>query len=209
MVTARRKEREKEKRRNDIINAAEKLFFSRGYENVTMDDIAKETELARGTLYLYFKNKEDIYVSVAIRAAKIVNQVFKECYPREKIGILKLRSLIQAYYKFYKDYPGYYAAYYHSGMFGQADSPGLEELRKIRMDSFNIVVDSVRLGMKDGTVRKDINPVGSTLVMLFSTNNVINLAPVAHIYMKTYGIGQDGLFDITLDMMIRSIENVK
>ncbi len=61
MSTADRREREKEKRRNDIIDVAEKLIFSKGYENVTMDDIARETELARGTLYLYFKNKDGAY----------------------------------------------------------------------------------------------------------------------------------------------------
>lgn len=41
MSIAARKELEKEKRRNDILNAAEKLFFSEGYENVTLKDISK------------------------------------------------------------------------------------------------------------------------------------------------------------------------
>ncbi len=40
MALADRKEREKEQRQRDIINAAEKLFFSRGYDNVSMNDIA-------------------------------------------------------------------------------------------------------------------------------------------------------------------------
>ena len=56
MVTARRKEREKEQRRNEIVDAAEKLFFEKGYEGVSMDDVARDAELAKGTLYLYFKN---------------------------------------------------------------------------------------------------------------------------------------------------------
>lgn len=75
---ADRKEREKERRRGEITDAAEKLIFSRGYENVTMDNIARETELARGTLYLYFKNKDDIYIAIAIRGSKILNKMFRE-----------------------------------------------------------------------------------------------------------------------------------
>ena len=66
MSKAERKEREREMRRNDIIDAAEKLFFSRGYENVTMDDLAKELEMSRAALYLSFKNKGDIYAAIAI-----------------------------------------------------------------------------------------------------------------------------------------------
>ncbi|MCD1295533.1 TetR/AcrR family transcriptional regulator [Methanocella sp. CWC-04] len=206
---AERKEREKEWRRNEIIDTAEKVFFSRGYENVKMDDIAKEMGLARGTLYLYFKNKEDIYVSIAIRASKIVNQVFTECSQRKTTGIEKVRSLIMSYNEFYKKYPGYYSAYYHSGMFDQKDSPELEELRRIRADSFRMVVDAVLEGIRDGTIRKDVQPEAATLVMLFSTNDVLNLTPVTMMYMKKFGLDQDGLFDITLDMMMRSIENVK
>lgn len=70
MTIADRKAREKEQRRNDIINAAEKLFFSRSYDNVSMEDIAKEVELNRATLYLYFKNKDALFYAVVLRAVK-------------------------------------------------------------------------------------------------------------------------------------------
>ncbi|BDZ69820.1 helix-turn-helix domain-containing protein [Methanobacterium petrolearium] len=57
-----RREREKEQRRNDIINAAEKLFFAKGYDDVSMNDIATEVELSKATLYLYFDNKEELFL---------------------------------------------------------------------------------------------------------------------------------------------------
>ena len=56
MGIAERKEREKLQRRNDIIDAAERLFFQHGFETPTMDDVAREAELSKGTLYLYFKS---------------------------------------------------------------------------------------------------------------------------------------------------------
>ncbi len=209
MLKAERKEKEREMRRNDIIEAAEKLFFSRGYENVTMDDIARELELARGTLYLSFKNKDDIYVAIAIRASKIVGRMFREIDQTGKTGIEKIRSVILTYFKFYKKYPGYYAAYYDTGMFKHENSPELEELKDIRRNSFGMVVDAVKAGMKDKTIRKDIDPVATTLILLFSTNNALNLTPVTRMYMENYGLAQDALFERTLDMMLRSIENVK
>lgn len=61
MSVVSRRQREKEQRRKDIIAAAEKLFFKKGYDNVSMNDIAKEVELSKATLYLYFDNKEALF----------------------------------------------------------------------------------------------------------------------------------------------------
>ncbi len=57
-----RKERERERRRQQIIVAAKRVFSDKGFNRATMEDIAKEAELSPGTLYLYFKNKDEISV---------------------------------------------------------------------------------------------------------------------------------------------------
>ena len=62
-----RKERERERRRQQIIVAAKKVFSEKGFNKATMDDIASEAELSPGTLYLYFKNKEELYASLSLR----------------------------------------------------------------------------------------------------------------------------------------------
>ena len=196
-------------RRNDIVDAAEKLFFSRGYENVTMDDIAKEMEMARATLYLSFRNKEDIYAAIAIRASKIVSRMFGEMNRKGMTGIEKIRSVGSIYYEFYKKYTGYYMAYYHTGMFDPAGSPDLEELKTIRVNSFRRVVDAVKEGMKDGSIRDDVDPEAATLVMLSMSNNALNLSPVTRMYMENYGLTQEELYERTMDMMLRSVGSAK
>jgi len=206
---AERKEREREMRRNDIIDAAEKLFFSSGYENVTMDDLAKELEMSRAALYLTFKNKEEIYAAIAIRASKIVSRMFGEINQQERTGIEKIRFVGSTYYEFYKQYTGYYMAYYHTGMFDINGSPDLEELKDIRINSFRMVVDAVKEGMKDGTIREDIDPEAATLVMLSMSNDALNLSPVTRMYMENYGLTRETLYERTQEMMLRSVENVK
>jgi AcrR family transcriptional regulator len=62
-----RKEREKERRRQQIIVAAKRVFTEKGFNRATMEDIASEAELSPGTLYLYFKNKEELYASLSLR----------------------------------------------------------------------------------------------------------------------------------------------
>ena len=71
------KEREKEQRREYIIDAAEKLFFSRGYDNVSMNDIAEAVEMNKATLYLYFANKESLFFSVILKGVRLMKAMFR------------------------------------------------------------------------------------------------------------------------------------
>lgn len=62
-----RKERERERRRQQIIVAAKRVFSANGFNKTTMEDIAKEAELSPGTLYLYFRNKDELFASLSLR----------------------------------------------------------------------------------------------------------------------------------------------
>jgi AcrR family transcriptional regulator len=89
-----RKEREKERRRQQIIVAAKRVFSEKGFNKATMEDIAKEAELSPGTLYLYFKNKEELYASLSLRILQYlhirVTHVNKEAAlsPDQKLSAL-------------------------------------------------------------------------------------------------------------------------
>lgn len=205
MTKADRKEKEREIRRKDIIDAAEELFFAKGFDNVSMNDIAAQAEMARGTLYLYFKNKNDIYAAIAIRAAKVLGEMFSEV-PTDLTGIEKIRALSSTYYQFYKKHTGYYHAYYHSGVFDYKSSQTMEKLKMVRKINFEVVSNVIRGGFADGTIREDIDPEATTLIMLSMSNNVNNIIPVTEMYMDEYGLTQDELFESSLNMVLRSIE---
>lgn len=62
-----RKQREKERRRQQIMVAAKRVFIKKGYGRATMESIAKEAELSAGTLYLYFRNKGELWATLSVR----------------------------------------------------------------------------------------------------------------------------------------------
>ena len=62
-----RKERERERRRQQIIVAAKRVFTRKDFNQATMEDIAREAEVSPGTIYLYFKNKDELFVSLSLR----------------------------------------------------------------------------------------------------------------------------------------------
>jgi AcrR family transcriptional regulator len=86
-----RKEREKGRRRQQIMVAAKRVFSQRSFNKATMEDIAKEAELSPGTIYLYFKNKEELFASLSLRILQYMSirleHVHNEKYeePKQKL----------------------------------------------------------------------------------------------------------------------------
>ncbi len=73
-----RKARERERRRQQIMVAAKRVFSTHGFAKATMEDIANEAELSPGTLYLYFKNKDELYASLTLRVLQYMNIRLKQ-----------------------------------------------------------------------------------------------------------------------------------
>ena len=97
-----RKDREKDLRRQQIQEAAKELFLLKGFNSTTMEDIAKKAELSPATIYLYFKNKEELYASLSLRILQYllirlehVNRE-KDLKPEDK-----MKLLIEAMYDVY------------------------------------------------------------------------------------------------------------
>ena len=91
-----RKERERERRRQQIMVAAKRVFSAKGFNKTTMEDIATDADLSPGTLYLYFKNKDELYASLSLRILQYMLirmehvNAEKELPPEERMEALKL-----------------------------------------------------------------------------------------------------------------------
>ena len=83
-----RKQREKEYRKKEIISAARKVFSNKGYNAATMEEIASEAELSPGTLYLYFKNKEELHTFLSIEILKYLADEIQKVVSRD-ISVLE------------------------------------------------------------------------------------------------------------------------
>lgn len=101
-----RKEREKEQRRQQIINAAERVFAAKGFSGATIENIAEEAELSPATLYLYFKNKDELYASLNLKMLKVLVEKIEDVRNRKKLSpAKKIRALENALYDVYEHDP--------------------------------------------------------------------------------------------------------
>ena len=101
-----RKDREKDLRRQQIQEAAKELFLLKGFNSTTMEDIAKKAELSPATIYLYFKNKEELYVLLNLIALECFFNKIKKIHDNSKLSVeKKILKLKDAMYNSYRDDP--------------------------------------------------------------------------------------------------------
>lgn len=193
MAPADRKEREKEQRRRDIINAAEKLFFSRSYDNVSMNDIASEVELSKATLYLYFKDKESLFFAIVLHGARILNAIYLGCSKLDITGIEKIKAIGQGFYEFTQNYPDYFRILCYSGSerFCNADNDDAKEILELTQDNIELISKAFKDGIEDGTVRSDLDPLEMAIYLCVARLSVLNLDPRWKMALQAGGISYD------------------
>ena len=91
-----RREREKLWQRREMLSAALDLFSTKGYHNVSMREVAQKSEFAIGTLYKFFKNKEDLYKSLIFEQADRFHEALTKAIEDADDEIEKLRDYIRA-----------------------------------------------------------------------------------------------------------------
>jgi AcrR family transcriptional regulator len=91
-----RREQEKQRQRNEMFAAALELFSSKGFHNVSMHEIARKADFAIGTVYKFFKNKEDLYKSLLIAKAEEFHTTLKEVLDSKRDPLAVLREYVAA-----------------------------------------------------------------------------------------------------------------
>lgn len=91
-----RRERERLRQRQEMLAAALELFSEKGYHHVSMQEIAKKAEFAVGTLYKFFRNKEDLYKSLIADLADRFHETLTRAIEKADDEIEKLRNYVKA-----------------------------------------------------------------------------------------------------------------
>lgn len=198
-----RRERDKQAKESEIISAAEKLFFLKGFEGTSMDEIAKASEFTKSTIYQYFINKEDLFYAVVLRGVKQLYSYIFQTTENGKTGFEKVRLVKEAAYRFTKDYPDLfrlmnYTQYIKSNL---ENSPNYLEIGSINSRLFHEFSKVFEEGIKDGSIRSDFNiPLGTFSLFFIITGFLNRLSEAGGIYSKLFGFSPEALVDLTFDM---------
>lgn len=188
-----RRRRGKETNRKEIVDAAERLFFSQGYENTSMDQVAKEAEFSKRTVYVYFSGKEQIYFEVMIRGYRLligmVEESFRESRPRNALE--EMRCLFFTLFRFSGEYPAYFKAMMEyetgdsDGRAGAGDEPKAECYR-LGEQLFGYLSRALQKGAEEGSLPGNLETEKAALILWACAVGVFNTAAKKGAYLKNY-----------------------
>jgi TetR/AcrR family transcriptional regulator, fatty acid metabolism regulator protein len=139
---------------NRILEAAVKVFAEQGFFQSTVAQIAKEAGVADGTIYLYFKNKEDILVQFYEYKTRQVFERFRESVDQAQTAVEKLRNLIRTHLQEFQNDPNMAMVYQvETHQQRQVAQEPIKAMSKMYRDVIDQVVE---LGQEEGSIRRNL-----------------------------------------------------
>ena len=208
MGIAERKEREKQQRKEEIIQAAEKVFFSKGFEQSTMDDIAGKAELSKGTLYLYFKSKDDLHMAVARNAIILLRKFTTREAEGEGNALEKLRRMGWACIEFSRTHPDQMK----SIMTLEEVEPGTisfttSEVQDMIYNQSTVrdVIQVVEQGVREKLIRDDLPVVLIAHTLWMSVLSVIRFVTTKKSLFEMLDLTPDRIYESHFELVINGI----
>ena len=149
-----------------ILDAAVTVFARKGFFLSKVSEIAKEAGVADGTIYLYFKNKDDLLVSIFEVKMKEVIMRFRDAIVEVDDARSRLKCLIEMHLAEFQAYPDL-AAVFQVEL--RQSSRFMREYKKGELKQYlDLIGEIIEQGQREGSMRKDL-PLGLVKRLVFGT----------------------------------------
>jgi AcrR family transcriptional regulator len=173
-----RKQREISRKKMAILRAARTLFAKKGLEATTVDEIAQRAEVSKGAVYLYFRNKSDVYwgvTSLSLEKLKrwLLKHLSKDSNPRKQLQILG-----EMYYHFTQKYPLDFEliAQFHISRLNVSDSDSMGvKCYQLAQELLYMIEHILRIGQEKKIFREDFLPEKMSFLLWGEMNGVIQV----------------------------------
>jgi TetR/AcrR family transcriptional regulator len=176
-----RREEEKERRRAEILDAAEALYAKKGWDALTMDQVARSARLSRALVYVYFRDKDDLLFAIGERAVRLLLDRFKAAVAGTPRGMDQVDAIGRAYMGYAHEFPHFFDFCTRFQSHSSDADPGTNESAcQIASDQLiGTVVQAIETGIRDGSIRADIgDPLLFALTLWAFTHGIIQIAMV-------------------------------
>jgi len=210
MGIAERKEREKQLRREEIVLAAEKVFFSKGFDLSTMDDIAEQAELSKGTLYLYFKSKEDLHMAVARKSIRLLRAVTLQATEGSGTALEKLGRMGRACIAFSRSDPDRMKAIMTlEEMEPQTLNVSSSDVQDLvyKESTVETVIQMVEQGVNEKLIRSDIPPLLIAHTLWMTVLSVVRFVTMKTGLLEALELSQDQILESHFELVLNGIRS--
>jgi AcrR family transcriptional regulator len=208
---AERRLEEKERRRAEILDAAEAVTTRVGWDAITMDQVARKARLSRALVYVYFKDKTDLMFGIGQRAMVTLRQYFADAVAKHTRGLDQLVAIGHAYVAYSREQPVYFDVMARCEIISP-DTSNLqpnEEACIVAGDSIlKLMQEALELGVRDGSVRRDVGDAKAVTVCLWGfTHGILQLSSAKEKMLAHDGLHPRELLEQAMLMMTRSLMN--
>jgi TetR/AcrR family transcriptional regulator len=204
-ITQRRGE-EKERRRAEILDAAEALYAGKGWDALTVDQVARSARLSRALVYVYFRDKEELLFAIGERAMRLLRDRFIAAAAGHTLGMDQVEAIGRAYMGYAFEFPHYFDFCSRFQAHSASIDPGSHEgaCQVAGDEVLGAVVQPIETGLRDGSIRPDVGDPKLFAVTLWAfTHGVIQLATTKGSELARFGIATADLSNYALGLIRR------
>jgi TetR/AcrR family transcriptional regulator len=211
-MSKERKERKREQRREQILDAAQRLIAADGYDNVTMQEIADAVDISKGSLYLNFRDKDDITDVLVGRALDELDLIVEEELGVAGLALEKLERLAHAYWRFFMEKPDSFPnlsiiSHIAARLEDRGKSSALAERLK-RLES--ILGRTLEEGVREGSIRDSLSiPLLVGLIPILVNTFMEKLATLPRTPNPILGFGSEDLIREFFDILLFYIKGAE
>jgi AcrR family transcriptional regulator len=207
---AERRVEEKEKRRAEILDAAEALYSKQGWDAVTVEQVARGARLSRALVYVYYRDKQELLFAVGERAMTLLRDRFIAAAAGQVRGIEKIEAIGRAYMGYAFEFTHYFDFLSRFHAHSPEPDPGSHDLacQACGDEAIMVVVQAIQAGVADGSIRADIGDPKMMAVSLWAfTHGLIQLAMAKGSDMARLGIGIPELSTYGFNLLLRAVQS--
>jgi AcrR family transcriptional regulator len=203
MGVAERRAREKEVLRSQILSAASELFVAEGVQSVSMRRIAEKIEYAPSTIYLYFKDKEELLHTICREVFEELTAILAEIHSRGLAPLDQLRAGLRAYVDFGLEHPNHYLLVFGPAMYEEVPGePSPEDVAGVK--AFDQLRQTIQYGISTGAIRQaDVDVLSQTIWMML--HGITDLLIISKDVPNFPWADQESVISCGLDAIIQSV----
>jgi AcrR family transcriptional regulator len=201
---AERRQEEKDRRRSEILDAAESVAAEEGIDALTMDHVARRARISRALLYVYFKDKDDLHFGLCERALALLVARFEQAAARHGTGLEKIIAMGRAYVAFAAEFPVHFEALsrFQAHEVGDSSTAGnVAACFAIGERVHQLMFTAIETGQRDGSIAAGAGqPAAIAMTLWGFMHGIIQLVATKGGLLAEYGLSSKALVDQALQI---------